>query len=131
MLHSQSFPRIGSNMSHSYTLERCATFPTNVLGLIANATLAMCEACYQVSPSHVEHYLTLYSTLCIDPVVDHDSNAIPSKTLKLSPCSTIWGRYRLPPAVVLRGNTARPSRPKIYGTKKKLLTCSSHSKICG
>jgi hypothetical protein len=59
-------------MSHSYILERCATFPTNVLGLIAYVTLPWCEAGYQVSPSHVEPYLTPYSTLYIEPVDDHD-----------------------------------------------------------
>jgi hypothetical protein len=41
MLRSQSFPMIESNMSHSYTLKRCATFPTNVLGLIALVTLPL------------------------------------------------------------------------------------------
>jgi hypothetical protein len=131
MLCLQSFPRIGSNISHSYTLERCASFPTNVLGLIAYVTLPWCEACYQVSPSHAKNNLTLYSTLCIDPVIDHESNGIPAKTLKSSPCSTRWGRYGLPPTLVPCEDTTRPSRLKIYRTKKKLLTCSSHSKIYG
>jgi hypothetical protein len=130
MLCSKSFTRIGSNMPHSYTLERCVSFPTNVIGLIACVTLPMCEAYYQVSPSHAELYLTMYSTLCIDPVNDRESNAIHAETLKLSPCSTRWGGYGLPPVVVPRGNIARPSHLNICRTKKKLLACSSHSKIC-
>jgi hypothetical protein len=119
------------DMSHSYTLKRCATFPTNVLGLISYVTLPWCEAGYQVSPSHVEPYLTLYSTLCIDPVIDRESYVIPAETLNFPPCSTRWGRYGLPPTIVPIRNTAQSSRLKIYGTKKKLLTCLSHSNIRG
>jgi hypothetical protein len=129
-MRSQSFPRIGSRMSHSYTLERCATFPTNVLSLIIYVTLPWCEAGYQVSPSHAEHYLTLYYPLSWTgqwPLL----YAISVETLKSSPCSTIWGCYGLPFTIVPHGNIDRPSRLKIYGTKKKLLTCLSHSKICG
>jgi hypothetical protein len=131
MLRSQSFPRIGSNMSHSYTLERCATFPTNILGLIVIVTLPLVwgllpsfsKSCRELANSVI--YLLHWTGQ------RQQSDAIPAETLKSSSCRTRWGRYGLPPTIVPRGNTARPSRLKIYGTKKKLMTCSSHSKICG
>jgi hypothetical protein len=59
------------------------------------------------------------------------SYAIPAETLEPSFCRIRWGCYGIPPTIVPRGNTARPSRLKIYRIKKVQLACPSHSRICG
>jgi hypothetical protein len=101
-------------MSHSYTLERCTTFFTNILGLIVLVTLSLA---WGRLPSFSNSCRALPNSVIYPFALNRLATTIRCHSYwdtKIVILNTRWGRYGLPPTVVSRGNIARPSHLKIY-----------------